>query len=1101
MDKQAGFDDKDLLVTQYDLQIINAAYHEETKCWICWDIDQKCHIYLQNTCMDSYQPYPLLDTVQISGYFLQGIHNNTIYVYDWSNWSLVFKHQYKDSIIRHGMCHNSVYVLTSNDDLYKEDEVIERNITNLSCDKNHIFYSSYDRLFSKHSDTEANHILALYHDDKNVYALRNKNTLDAWNHSLHAKTTWIIPSDLTIQKICMIKSILVIQSLDNLLIMNDRQEMIFNKAYGMTTCLSLSMPYLFVAARRLDILDLKRAATCYELQRHYVRMKKLYKCYARILIQRLDQWFRNAAVQINLISTCRPLFRLYIYQHCQYAIKYATLEHLKDILDAVDRKEFAASEILRWCTWYCRQHMENDDAPIVPVLVFLFEKASYYPNHIVWTYCLRHASSCRYWFSLVLSQKRSHLLLRNLVKCKDIAKIFMSIHIDKVLETCRYGTMWFWLQAISDFHSNHCYSHQDTIHKLRHGMVDYILSHPFEEYGTYRKASYHEITPSLCGQRIRYKGNLGLVQHVDISPERERKIVWDGDNPLPDPIPKDIEFECFQCHRKLISNSIEAAIHLLHTDRYWNFKSEWRKHANCPCILYQDVKECKTQKIKRIFRKDQMNDKRFEDHYLVKKPKVKYRLDFDMTIQLLHHIIDYLTDHPECKMDKEYKDALFELLSLYSSMFVEYERGETTCMFLSRLGNTMFLANEHHVVSENGKAIHAHESEVCDMLSLGSTFVSASIDGVLKISRESQSQQREIHTTPGPMMLRWFRKTLIWVLHRNTFIAEYDLKAACMTRSFDLILENDIIDFQSVSEKAYILTSKEIIVLQASGNIHRIIVPNVTWTTIGFRDFFHPCFATDKGHIYNMENYKCTAMPLIHNRSIKHLGCIHRLFVIVDDDEITLYQKEEELARFDLFPEKIIRFQYDMYGRFVIAFKKRRMSIYCENLTQLKSLQFLLNAMRVDEFYDYIHTNQKQFLTRMASTLDEEDAIQLIYESTRKYDARRIWCMPWVFTLCNQTRAPVQEIILQRLVTYTGPQFKACSICFDHLPGQEIVKLSCGHLFHQKCIQEYFDSIPSYQTHIMRQYALHVQTACPNCRQPCQGYVKDDFWSLQNNSI
>ena len=120
-----------------------------------------------------------------------------------------------------------------------------------------MYYSSYDRLFSKHSDTEANHILALYHDDKNVYALRNKNTLDAWNHSLHAKTTWIIPSDLTIQKICMIKSILVIQSLDNLLILNDRQEMIFNKAYGMTTCLSLSMPYLFVAAHRLDILDLK----------------------------------------------------------------------------------------------------------------------------------------------------------------------------------------------------------------------------------------------------------------------------------------------------------------------------------------------------------------------------------------------------------------------------------------------------------------------------------------------------------------------------------------------------------------------------------------------------------------------------------------------------------------------------------------------------------------------------------------------------------------------------------------------------------------------------------------------------------------------------
>ena len=180
-----------------------------------------------------------------------------------------------------------------------------------------------------------------------------------------------------------------------------------------------------------------------------------------------------------------------------------------------------------------------------------------------------------------------------------------------------------------------------------------------------------------------------------------------------------------------------------------------------------------------------------------------------------------------------------------------------------------------------------------------------------------------------------------------------------------------------------------------------------------------------------------------------------------------------------------------------IAFEKRRMSIYCENLTQLKSLQLLLNAMRVDEFYDYIHTNQKHFLTRMASTLDEEDAIQLIYESTRKYDARRIWCLPWVFTMCNQTRAPVQEIIIQRLVTYTGPQFKACSICFDYVPGQEIVKLPCKHLFHKTCIQEYFDSIPSYQTHMMRQYALHVETKCPNCRQPCQKYVKDDFWSLQ----
>ena len=34
--------------------------------------------------------------------------------------------------------------------------------------------------------------------------------------------------------------------------------------------------------------------------------------------------------------------------------------------------------------------------------------------------------------------------------------------------------------------------------------------------------------------------------------------------------------------------------------------------------------------------------------------------------------------------------------------------------------------------------------------------------------------------------------------------------------------------------------------------------------------------------------------------------------------------------------------------------------------------------------------------------------------------------------------------------------------------------------------QEYFDSIPSYQTHMMRQYALHVETQMPQLEQPCQ---------------
>ena len=41
------------------------------------------------------------------------------------------------------------------------------NVINLSCDTNHIFYSAFERLFSKHEE-QANHILALYHDDKNV---------------------------------------------------------------------------------------------------------------------------------------------------------------------------------------------------------------------------------------------------------------------------------------------------------------------------------------------------------------------------------------------------------------------------------------------------------------------------------------------------------------------------------------------------------------------------------------------------------------------------------------------------------------------------------------------------------------------------------------------------------------------------------------------------------------------------------------------------------------------------------------------------------------------------------------------------------------------
>ncbi|KAK9735418.1 hypothetical protein RND81_04G204800 [Saponaria officinalis] len=60
---------------------------------------------------------------------------------------------------------------------------------------------------------------------------------------------------------------------------------------------------------------------------------------------------------------------------------------------------------------------------------------------------------------------------------------------------------------------------------------------------------------------------------------------------------------------------------------------------------------------------------------------------------------------------------------------------------------------------------------------------------------------------------------------------------------------------------------------------------------------------------------------------------------------------------------------------------------------------------------------------------------------------------------------------VNELQSEQGCETDDCAICYQHLLGQDdsIVKLQCSHMFHQRCISDWFK--------------LHL--SCPLCRSPC----------------
>ena len=179
------------------------------------------------------------------------------------------------------------------------------------------------------------------------------------------------------------------------------------------------------------------------------------------------------------------------------------------------------------------------------------------------------------------------------------------------------------------------------------------------------------------------------------------------------------------------------------------------------------------------------------------------------------------------------------------------------------------------------------------------------------------------------------------------------------------------------------------------------------------------------------------------------------------------------------------------------------MTIYWEQLIKVKCLHLTLTLMKHASMNAYIHTHQQPFLTHLVASMETEDALQVIYESVQTYDYRRMWCKPWVTNMCLDDQGTIALSILRKLCFYTGKRFDECSICFTIATGQDVMKLTCGHLFHRDCIETFFDTLPSYENDMLQQYALVVQPSCPNCRHPCtrNDIHKDTFWSTQNNSI
>ena len=183
------FQPSDLYIRKHDINMCDAFYHEESKCWLFWTLDSTFYVYLREIQMDSFCPEPRLDHVQVFGYFLCGVSGTTIYMYDWSTWALVYSHDYKQPILKFGLVHNDIYVLTNDNILYKASKVEQKNIHDLLCVSTQVFYHTSSHLCTPEMSVDAKYILSLFADDEYIYALRNRKRVDYWEHTLAHRQT------------------------------------------------------------------------------------------------------------------------------------------------------------------------------------------------------------------------------------------------------------------------------------------------------------------------------------------------------------------------------------------------------------------------------------------------------------------------------------------------------------------------------------------------------------------------------------------------------------------------------------------------------------------------------------------------------------------------------------------------------------------------------------------------------------------------------------------------------------------------------------------------------------------------------------------------
>tara|TARA_B100001059_G_C17832507_1_gene585661 strand:+ start:309 stop:3641 length:3333 start_codon:yes stop_codon:yes gene_type:complete len=1105
------FEPSDLYIQKHDVNSCDAFYHEESKCWLFWSTDNTLHVYLRETCMDSFCPEPRLDHVGMFGYFLAGVSDTSLYVYDWSTWALVFCHDFKEQIVSFGIVYTDIYTLTCKNELYNGTNIIETDIDGISCSSKHLFYHNSNRLKTVHQSIEAKYILALFQDDTYIYALRNRNTIDYWDHALIRKHKLSIPSNISIQSIEHYDGFFMIQTLSDMYILDKKNTLIYHNTYEESTWLVLIHRHLCISSDdKTRVYDMTRACTCFHLkENNYVELTNMLPCYARIMAQNVKRWFYRTSCRMDILFQHKPLFRLFLNEHCYFVLETGELKYIERVLRESPDNTFCHQHLLKFCSATCKEYNTFQEH-LITLLVFLFEQIAYHPTRDIWSYCCMYASSCYYWFSLVLSHPKSHLLIKNMFRCDTIRSVLTCLHQDKVQEMCQYGLLPFWIRVCHEYHTQHFYHYQPKVALFRNVLIDTILTSGYVEYGTYRKAGFSDLTPMLKGRKIRHHSIEGVVESCRILPDRSREWSWNNDMCLLPEISKEMSFEIFEPVRGYPRNTLEAALHMLDTEHFWNFSSGWECHPMCDCIVHNRIRHKATKKESLVLKHtpthiiildDIVDNNYFDSEYEVFKKECRYHNSFIQNTKLLHFILDTIKDTPTSQLSKEYKDALFYIMKTYSDVTIEYIRQPISCLFLNRFGNKLFIADDKHLIKEDNKAVSFHEDTVCDMLSMGSNFVSGSINGVVKV--QDRYAIHNINTVKGPMTIRWFRKRLIWILHNHSHIIEYNLDTYTMTRTFEPLRVQHILGFEIAKEHGYICTPDKIMEIDGSGHIKPIFVPNVVWSCIGFENFFHVLLGTTKGHIYKIVNSQCVPYELKHKRALTHVGVIHGLVVAIDEEEITLYHDDNVFMKFELFPDKIIRFQYDIYGRCMIAFENRYMTIYWDHTIRLKCANLWVSLLQRESFSAYIHEYQIDHMMNVVSEMETEDVLEIIHTSTKEYDHRRMWCKPWVFNLCMDDQGSLATRILRRLVFYTGTKFDNCSICFENIPNQEVIRLKCGHLFHRSCIEQYFKSLPSYKDDMLQEYALQVEASCPNCRAPCtpNDITKDDFWTTQNTGI